>query len=825
MLFIHKLNKTSVFRALSFAFIIMMFSGCGDGVSENSATPNTSGTPAAVTITSVAITPAAVSVAIGQIANLTAISTYSDASTADITNQATWAIANPAVATININTGVVTGVALGSTTVTASINGSIISPSIPVTVAATGISGIITITPSSASEAKGIPVTFTATDNTGGNVSGSVAWASSNSAVATVNASGIASTRSQGSTYITASANGSTSNSALLTVTPPVLTAISITPSPASVPIGLPTQLSAIGLFTDGLQIDITSQVTWAVADPTVASVNNGLVTGLLLGSSTTITASFLGLVTSPAATVTVSAAALTGISITPPAASTPIGTPFTFTATGTYSDGSTGNVSGSVTWLSSNGAVATVNASGIATPLVVGTTNIMAWTGSIVSNTVVLTVNPVPVIPSGPAVVTAVSAPGQVTLTWSPEINATSYNLYWGSSSGITTASTKVAGVTSPYVLPGLTDGSTYYFRVSTVNPLGETLAAEIFSYLYVGGEPAGTFTVSTASTMVGSGTLLPDGNVLFNNQLYNSATDSSSPTAGSMSAGSRSRHTATLLPNGLVLIAGGATNTPSAVASSTAELFNPATGTYSNSAGSMSQQRKYHSATLLPNGTVLIVGGMDASGVAAFSADIYDPATDTFSPTANSLTYARRSHTATLLPSGKVLITGGRDWSTTYLYTAEIYDPATGLFTALTSLMKRNRAEHTATLLPNGKVLLTGGYGGTALTIAYNSNAELFDPATSGFTLLVSTMSNARWGHPATLLPNGKVLVTGGYFGSVTSLGVSSADIYDPATNTFSATGTMTQKRHINTSTSLPNGKVLVNGGGALSTAELFQ
>jgi len=818
MLYFRDQGNSKAFNACIFAIIFVMLSSCGGGGGSSS------GTPAPATITSIAITPVAASVAIGQIANLTATATYSDSTTADVTTQANWTIANPAIATIGASTGIVTGVALGNTTVTASINGSIVSPAVPVSVTATGISGTITISPASATVASGLPVTFTAIDNTGANVSGSVAWLSSNNTVATVNASGIATTRAQGLTYITASANGGTSNVATLTVSPPILTALSITPAPASVPMGLPTQLTATGIFTDGLQIDITSQVSWTSANPAVATVDaNGLVTGLVLGSSTTVTASFMGLITSAPATVTVAAAVLTGVSITPAVPSTPMLVPLTLTATGTYSDGSTGNISGSVTWLSSNPAVATVNASGIATPVSEGTTSITAVTGNIISNVAVLTVNPALVFPSGPAIVTAVSAPGQVTLTWSPEVNAASYNLYWGSAPGITNASTQVLNVTSPYVQTGLTDGLTYYFRVSTVNAFpGEALAPEVASFLYVGGNPAGNFT-QKAALPGGPATLLPGGNtVLVENQLYDIATGTASLTTGSMSAGARLYETATLLPNGLVLIAGGATNTPAAFASSSAELFDPATGTFANSTSSMSAIRQYHSATLLPNGTVLIAGGMDASGTALFSADIYDPATDTFTPT-GSLTLARRSHTATLLPNGKVLITGGRDWSTTYLYSAELYDPKTGKFTTVVNAMKRNRAEHTATLLPSGKVLLTGGYGGTPSAIAYNNSAELFDPANNSFTLLVNTMSTGRWGHSAALLPNGKVLLSGGYFGTTGSLGLQSAEIFDPAAGSFTlTTNTMAVKRDINTATLLPTGDVLINGGALL--AELF-
>lgn len=276
----------------------------------------------------------------------------------------------------------------------------------------------------------------------------------------------------------------------------------------------------------------------------------------------------------------------------------------------------------------------------------------------------------------------------------------------------------------------------------------------------------------------------------------------------AGGMATG-RSFHTATLLANGKVLIVGGFNGT----ALATAELYDPAAGTFS-ATGSMATPRQYHTATLLQDGRVLIAGG-SAFGVVTSSAEIYDPATGTFTATGN-LGTARASHTATLLPNGKVLLAGGRDLGSFFL-TAELYDPATGTFTPTGSLLEA-RATHTATLLPDGKVLIAGGYRSSNL-----ASAELYDPA-SGTFASAGSMVSPRAYHTATRLPDGRVLMVGG----TTS---AAAEIYAPATG-FSATGSLIDVRaYWHTATLLPSGKVLVAGGVGvgnpaplLGSAEVF-
>jgi WD40 repeat protein len=271
------------------------------------------------------------------------------------------------------------------------------------------------------------------------------------------------------------------------------------------------------------------------------------------------------------------------------------------------------------------------------------------------------------------------------------------------------------------------------------------------------------------------------------------------------------RALPTATRLPNGKVLVTGGV-GTPGALAAT--ELYDPASGIWS-ATGAMASPRYYHTATLLPNGKVLVTGGFATTSLA--TAVLYDPASGTWSTT-GSMISPRYLHAATLLPNGKVLVTGGHSGAA-LLTTAEVYDPASGTWSAAGAMASR-RYLHTATLLPNGKVLVAGGY------IISNSlaGAELYDPA-SGTWSATGAMASPRSYHTATLLPNGKVLVAGGT-GSTSLL--STAEVYDPASGTWSATGSIASTRLSHTATLLPNGKVLLAGGDSngryLAEAEVY-
>jgi N-acetylneuraminic acid mutarotase len=243
---------------------------------------------------------------------------------------------------------------------------------------------------------------------------------------------------------------------------------------------------------------------------------------------------------------------------------------------------------------------------------------------------------------------------------------------------------------------------------------------------------------------------------------------------------------------------------------------------------AASMSTARAGHMATVLTNGKVLVTGGSDASGIVA-SAELYDPVSETWSPTA-SMHEARADHTATLLTSGKVLVTGGdinnNGSSEPLTASAELYDPASATWSSAGSLGEI-RSRHTATLLANGKVLVTGGTGSYDLEFGHGfpSSAELYDPVSNTWSP-AADMSRARWGLTATLLPGGKVLVAGG----IDDRGGDPADaeLYDPASDTWLPAASMTAPRSYHVATSLAGGKVLVTGGandsGVVASAELY-
>jgi len=280
-----------------------------------------------------------------------------------------------------------------------------------------------------------------------------------------------------------------------------------------------------------------------------------------------------------------------------------------------------------------------------------------------------------------------------------------------------------------------------------------------------------------------------------------------------------SREAHTATLLENGQVLVAGGESDL---YLTDMAELYDTATGTWKET-GKMANARSCHTATLLPNGKVLVAGGKSSkilvSGHATYgeqtqaTAELYDPTTGKWVVTGN-MTKSREDHTATLLRNGLVLVAGGLTYheDDRYQSSAELYNPATGKWRP-TSPMKHSHAHHTATLLPDGKVLVTGGGFLVGDMPLATSIAELYDPRTETWSL-TGSMNVRRMNHTATLLPDGKVLVTGGD-ASAELLAETSAEEYNPATGTWSLVGGMTTPRVYHTATLLPNGEVIFIGG----------
>ncbi|HEX2568945.1 MAG TPA: FG-GAP-like repeat-containing protein [Polyangia bacterium] len=268
-------------------------------------------------------------------------------------------------------------------------------------------------------------------------------------------------------------------------------------------------------------------------------------------------------------------------------------------------------------------------------------------------------------------------------------------------------------------------------------------------------------------------------------------------------------SAHTATLLGDGTVLILGGAPGPFTAYArpaQAGAEIYDPVSGSFT-SRPALLTPRVLHTATRLPSNDVLVTGG-DQNGLDSLaSAELYRPAAGSPSAT-GSMSIARQAHSATLLGGGDVLIVGG--YSATlggFATSAERYDPASGTFTP-TGALHIGRQLHSATLLGDGRVLVAGGYGSAGPL----ASAEIYDPASRTFTS-TGSMNAPRLLHQATSLGDGRVLITGG--AGVTLDSLASAEIYDPASGRFTPTGSMSVPRQVHSATLLRDGLVLVAGG----------
>lgn len=277
------------------------------------------------------------------------------------------------------------------------------------------------------------------------------------------------------------------------------------------------------------------------------------------------------------------------------------------------------------------------------------------------------------------------------------------------------------------------------------------------------------------------------------------------------------RAAHTATALPDGCVLVVGGFGEGGKVAG---AELYDPAANAFIP-VGSMATPRYSHTATLLADGRVLIAGGYNAQGDYLSSAELYDPITNSFTPVA-SLNSARADQVAVSLEDGQVLFIGGVGPGWTFLASAELYDPTTDTFARVGS-MAVPRESHTAVRLNDSRVLVAGGHQGRRDAIELYASAELYDPVTESFTP-TGDMSVRRHKHDAVLLPDGHVLITGGADERDSGGVYQSTELYDAATHRFTSAGMMRLARykHRGTSAVLPDGRVLLAGGA--TQAEVY-
>ena len=466
------------------------------------------------------------------------------------------------------------------------------------------------------------------------------------------------------------------------------LAAIAITPTTGTLPLGISQRFVATGTYADGHSADVTAAVSWTSSAPAVADI--GAATGLadaLTPGTTTITATS-GAVSGTLSLTTV-AATIQSIVIAPATLQTGVGITRHFTATGTFSDGSSADVSASAVWATQTAGIASVS-NGAASGLALGSTDVTATLGSVSAS-------------AGVAVTTD-------TWTAAPQM-----------------PTERVAGHTATLLASG--------------------------KLLVVGG-------VKSA----GAGTAAAD--------LFDPVSATWTPVAPMNVM--RTSHTATLLNDGRVLVAGGSTVSSVAaqgyVNDASAEIYDPVANTWTPTRAAPTSPRSQHTATLLPSGLVLIAGGFDIEmGVLTplATTELYDPVLHTSTTTdgngvstttttgmdftaAAPMAFAHYGHSATRLADGHVVVVGGNTTQT------QAYDPVAGTW-ATQGPTAATHTSHGAVLLPDGRLLVVGG------TQFAQPTAELLDPATGAWTA-AAQMLVTRSNPTATLMPDGSVMVCGG-------------------------------------------------------------
>ncbi|QUJ68872.1 Ig-like domain-containing protein [Photobacterium sp. GJ3] len=361
-----------------------------DGISSNTVNVDVT----AARVMEITVTPASVRIAKEQTQQLTATATYSDGTSSDVSDSVTWTPANPSITTVT-PAGLLTGVDGGTTTVTASKDG-IVSSTVNVEVTTAELTGI-TVTPATVVVAIGqnqfLTATATYSDGTSSDVSDAVTWTPADPSIAVLMSNGLLHGVDVGTTTVTAAKDGIVSNMVNVDVTPAVMTGIVVTPETIVVAKGQTQLLTAMATYSDGTSSDVSDAVTWTPANPSITSVTPaGLLHGVDVGT-TTVTASKDGIV-SNTVNVDVTAAVVTEITVTPANVDVISGiSDQQLTAMATYSDGTSSDVSDSVTWVPVNTSIATVTPAGLLTGVAGGTTTVTALKDAITSNTVYVNV------------------------------------------------------------------------------------------------------------------------------------------------------------------------------------------------------------------------------------------------------------------------------------------------------------------------------------------------------------------------------------------------------------------------------------------------
>ncbi|MEK7353891.1 MAG: Ig-like domain-containing protein, partial [Chloroflexota bacterium] len=419
-------------------------------------------------LVSIAVTPTSPSIAAGLTQQFTAIGTYSDLTTANLTASANWTSSNTTVAVIN-SAGLATSVAQGTTVITATWGS--VSGSASLTVTAPIMIYGITVTPSFASIPLGLTQQFTATgtyDNgSTANLTHMVAWSSSSPGVATITSAGLASSVTQGAATITATLIGLT-GSATLTVTAPNLISLTVSPATATVTAGSTANFTSTGNFTNGLA-DITVTATWTSSDPSIASIETagqghpGVARSYRPGT-VTITATQSG--KSATATLAVTPATIQSVAVAPVNPVMTLGSTRQFRAIAIKSDGSLVDVTTTATWTSSNTSVATVGATGLATAVAAGVAVITANVSGVIGTTAITVIaSPlvsIAVTPATPAVAAGWTQQFAATGNYSGFLVDLTSSVTWSNSNNVV-ARIRAGGLATSYATGTTTITATF--------------------------------------------------------------------------------------------------------------------------------------------------------------------------------------------------------------------------------------------------------------------------------------------------------------------------------------------------------------------------